>query len=120
MGIHTWDTWCGSAGYLVSLPGGVTIYHAGDCVPYDRLAERLRPYNVTVALLPIAGAKNFNISEAARLAEEIGAEWLVPMHYGMFPGSTVEVDRFIEHLLEHRPGQRFKIFQCGEGWSIPE
>jgi L-ascorbate metabolism protein UlaG (beta-lactamase superfamily) len=105
-------------GYLVRF-GPYTIYHAGDCVPYERLAERLRPYNVTVALLPIAGEKNFKIPEAARLAQQIGAEWLAPMHYDMFPGCTVDVDRFIEHMLGQHPAQRFKVFQCGEGWSIP-
>ena len=105
-------------GYLVRF-GPHTIYHAGDGVPYDRLVERLRPYNVTVALLPIGGKKNFKIPEAAQLAEQIGAEWLVPMHYDMFPGCAVEADRFVEHLLERHPAQRFKVFQCGEGWSIP-
>ncbi|MGA2590849.1 MAG: MBL fold metallo-hydrolase [Bryobacteraceae bacterium] len=105
-------------GYLVRF-GSYTIYHAGDGMPYDRLAERLRPYNVTVALLPIGGARNFTIPEAAQLAGQIGAEWLVPMHYDMFPGCAVNVDRFIEHLLEHHPAQRFKVFECGEGWSIP-
>jgi len=105
-------------GYLVRF-GPYTIYHAGDGVPYDRLAERLRPYNVTVALLPIGGEKNFKIPEAAQLAEQIGAAWLAPMHYDMFPGCTVEVDRFVEHLLERHPAQRFKVFRCGEGWSIP-
>lgn len=40
-------------GYLMRF-GRWTIYHAGDCVPYEDLADRLRPYNVTVALLPWA------------------------------------------------------------------
>ena len=106
-------------GYLVRF-GRYTIYHAGDGVAYDRLAAKLRPYNVTVALLPIGGEGNFTIPEAAHLAEEIGAEWLAPMHYDMFESCAVDVDRFVEHLLEHHPAQRFKVFQCGEGWSIPE
>lgn len=105
-------------GYLVRF-GPYTIYHAGDGVPYDRLAGRLLPYNITVALVPIGGERNFSIPEAAQLAAQIGAEWLVPMHYDMFPGCTVDVDRFVEHLLEQNPAQRFKLFQCGEGWSIP-
>ena len=105
-------------GYLVRF-GSYTIYHAGDGVPYDRLAARLLPYNVNVALVPIGGEKNFKIHEAAELAGQIGAEWLVPMHYDMFPGCVVEIDRFIEHLLGRHPAQRFKVFQCGEGWSIP-
>jgi L-ascorbate metabolism protein UlaG (beta-lactamase superfamily) len=108
-------------GYLVRF-GNYTIYHAGDCVPYEGLADRLRPYNVTVALLPISGRRpgrpgNFNIAEAARLAAEIGAEWLAPMHFGVFADGAAEVEHFIGHLLQHRPAQRFKVFACGEGWS---
>ncbi|MBI1786550.1 MAG: MBL fold metallo-hydrolase [Acidobacteria bacterium] len=110
-------------GYLVRF-GGATIYHAGDCVPYDSLVDRLRPYTVTVALLPVSGRAgdcgNFEIAEAAQLAEDIGARWLVPMHYGTLARATVDIDRFIEHMLFHRPEQRFKVFECGEGWEIPE
>ena len=111
-------------GYLVRF-GNCTIYHAGDCVPYPGLADRLRPYNVTVALLPISGRKpdgapgNFEIAEAAQLAEDVGAQWLVPMHYGMFPSSGGDVGRFIDHLLGQRPSQRFKVFECGEKWEVP-
>jgi L-ascorbate metabolism protein UlaG (beta-lactamase superfamily) len=110
-------------GYLVRF-GGYTIYHAGDCVPYPGLASRLLPYNVNVALLPINGRGhgvpgNFEITEAAQLAEDIGADWLVPMHYGMFACDTVDVNRFIEHMLGHRPALRFKIFEIGEIWAVP-
>lgn len=110
-------------GYLVRF-GNYTIYHAGDCVPYPGLASRLLPYNVNVALLPVNGRGrgfpgNFEIAEAAQLAEDIGADWLVPMHYDMFACDTVDVNRFIEHMLGHRPSQRFKVFQCGEMW-VPD
>ena len=94
-------------------------------MPYPGLADRLRPYSVTVALLPISGRKadsmpgNFEIAEAAQLAEEIGARWLVPMHYGMFKSKTGDVNRFIDHLLGQRPAQRFKVFECGEMWMVP-
>lgn len=111
-------------GYLVRF-GNCTIYHAGDCVPYPGLADRLRPYSITVALLPISGRNpddapgNFEIAEAGELAEEIGARWLVPMHYGMFASNTGGVEPFIDHLLGQRPAQRFKVFECGEKWDIP-
>jgi hypothetical protein len=41
------------------------------------------------------------------------------MHYDMFTFNTVDVNRFIEHMLGQRPYQRFKVFQCGEGWTVP-
>jgi L-ascorbate metabolism protein UlaG (beta-lactamase superfamily) len=101
-------------GYLIRF-GGLTIYHAGACVPYPDLVSRLRPYTVTVALLPIGGRPGaFEIAEAAQLAEDIGAHWLVPMNY-----PAGRIDRFIEHMLGHRPAQRFKVFECGEMWPVP-
>ena len=105
-------------GYLIRF-GEHTIYHAGDCRLYDGLADRLRPYNVTAALLPIDGNGNFEIAEAAQLAEDIRARWLVPMHYGAFDGnSAVIVNRFENHMLGFRPSIGFKVFECGERWII--
>jgi L-ascorbate metabolism protein UlaG (beta-lactamase superfamily) len=110
-------------GYLVRF-ANFTIYHAGDCVPYAGLASKLLPYNVNLALLPINGRGrgfpgNFEIAEAAQLAEDIGADWVAPMHYDMFARDNVDVSRFIDHMLGHRPAQRFKVFQCGEKWALP-
>jgi L-ascorbate metabolism protein UlaG (beta-lactamase superfamily) len=103
-------------GYLIRF-GRWTIYHAGDCAMYGDLAARLRPFNVSVALLPVGG-KNFSVTEAAQLAHDIGAAWAVPMHYGTF-----EEDResaFVTHMLGHRPEQRFRVFRPGEKWTVPE
>ena len=103
-------------GYLIRF-GRWTIYHAGDCVGYPELAAHLRPFNVNVALLPIGGS-NFSVSDAAQLAREIGARWVVPMHYQTF-GADLESE-FVSHMLGHRPEQQFKVFQCGEKWTVPE
>ena len=100
--------------------GGITIYHAGDGVPYETLAGRLKPYSVTVALLPIGGRSNFPAEQAARLAEDIDARWVVPMHYGTFPDTPPGPGAFIDHMLFTRPAQRFKVFEPGEGWTVPE
>lgn len=118
-------------GYLIRF-GRWTIYHAGDCVMYPELAAHLRPFNVNVALLPI-GEGNLSVNEAAQLAADIGARWLVPMHYRTFskaarttePDGPVRADddletEFVAHMLGHRPEQRFKVFQCGEKWTVPE
>ena len=106
-------------GYLIRF-GEETVYHAGDCRPYDGIIDRLRPYNVTAALLPIDGHGNFEIGEAAQLAEDIHAKWLVPMHYGTFAGQTADVNRFVDHLLGFHPSVGFKVFEAGEKWTIPD
>jgi L-ascorbate 6-phosphate lactonase len=107
-----------SLGYIIRF-GNVNIYHAGDCKLYESIVDRLRPYAVSVAMLPIDGEGNFSITEAAQLAEDIGARWLVPMHYGTFEGREVDVARFVDHMLGHRPSTGFKVFQAGERWMVP-
>ncbi len=101
-------------GYLIRC-GGTTVYHAGACRPYEGLADRLKPYSVTVALLPLGGApRGFDAAEAAQLCEDIGARWLVPMACG-----DDATGRFVDHMLGHRPALRFKVFATGEGWTAP-
>jgi L-ascorbate metabolism protein UlaG (beta-lactamase superfamily) len=102
-----------SLGYLIRC-GATTVYHAGACRPYEGLADRLKPYNVTVALLPIGGA--MDAAGAAQLAEDIGARWLVPMGYE----GDEAAGRFVDHMLGHRPAQRFKVFARGESWTAPQ
>ncbi len=113
-------------GYVLRM-GGLAIYHAGDCAPYDGLAEKLHAYGIDLALLPINGRDpgrgmpgNFTIHEAAALAETAGIRCVAPMHYGMFAVNDVSVDLFIDHMLGHHPGVRFKIFDVGECWLLPE
>jgi L-ascorbate metabolism protein UlaG (beta-lactamase superfamily) len=104
-------------GYLIRFER-ITIYHAGDTLLYPDLAARLRPYNPTVAILPIAGDGNLSIQEGAQLAQEIGAQWLIPMHYH---AGDEAVERFVEHLLGHRPSQKFKVFaEPGDRWTVPQ
>ncbi len=105
-------------GFLIRF-GRWTIYHAGDGVLYDGLVDRLRRFSVNVALLPVGG-RNFSVSGAAQLASDIGASWIVPMHYGTLGEDRGEESSFVSHMLGHRPEQPFKVFQCGEKWTVPE
>jgi L-ascorbate metabolism protein UlaG (beta-lactamase superfamily) len=81
-------------GYVVDV-GGVRVYHAGDCIPYEGQAERVGALRPDLALLPINGRDffretehnivgNMDAREAARLASDIGAQVLVPMHWELF------------------------------------
>jgi L-ascorbate 6-phosphate lactonase len=103
-------------GYLIRF-GRWTVYHAGDCAPYPELAHNLRPFTPAVLLLPMGPGK-FSPAQAADLAEEVGAVWVVPMHYGTFDDASEA--EFVDHLLGHRPMQRFHIGKVGEKWAVPE
>lgn len=106
-------------GYVFRV-GGRTIYHSGDTKLYDGMAERLRGFNVDLALLPINGdrperrvAGNLDGREAAGLAKAIGAKLVVPMHYDLFEFNTASPDEFVAECV--RLGQPYKVMRCGEG-----
>ena len=85
---------------LVFCLGGLTVYHAGDCCPYDGLAEALREHRVDVALLPVNGRDtvraarkvpgNFHFAEALALCRDLDIPWMIPHHFGMFEFNTVD------------------------------
>lgn len=105
-------------GFIVQA-GRWTIYHSGDCVLYDGLAERLSQWKIDIALLPINGrdpsrgvAGNFSGAEAARLGKEIKAEIIIPCHYDMFEFNTVSPQGFVESAQRIR--QKFALLKNGE------
>jgi L-ascorbate metabolism protein UlaG (beta-lactamase superfamily) len=112
-------------GYVIEA-GRVRIYHAGDTVLYEGMADRLRPLKVDIALLPINGssperrvAGNLNGREAAQLAYDIGAKTAIPMHYDMFTFNTASPDEFVAECA--RLGQNCRILNAGErvDWKQP-
>jgi len=110
-------------GYVVKI-ANVTIYHAGDCIPYDGLVENLSAPDIDIALLPINGRDyfrlnrgflgNFTYREAADLACAIGADLLIPMHFGMHMANTERPGNLVDYLVENHPGQRFHVMNPGE------
>lgn len=81
-------------GYVVEV-GGIRLYHAGDCIPYEGQIERVRQLQPQIALLPINGRDfyresehnyvgNMDYREAARIANDIGVRLLIPMHWELF------------------------------------
>jgi L-ascorbate metabolism protein UlaG (beta-lactamase superfamily) len=104
---------------LVIQIGKWTIYHSGDCISYDGLVQRLRNWNIDLALLPINGRDpargvpgNFSTSEAAQLGKQINAGIVIPCHYEMFEFNTVSPDEFVKAAEEI--GQKYKVLKCGE------
>lgn len=99
-------------GYVFTI-GGVKIYHSGDCVLYDGLAERLNELDVDIALLPVNGQDsyrkdngipgNFTFEEAVSLCLEAGIRTMIPHHFGMFDFNTVDPSVLAEKAAErHR------------------
>lgn len=101
---------------------GVTFYHSGDTLAYDGLAERLKPFAVDLAFLPMNGTDerrgqlhvppNMNMDEALALAESIGQPLLIPHHYDMFTFNTADVTEFARKA--DAAGQLYRVLRCGE------
>ncbi|MGO8794855.1 MAG: MBL fold metallo-hydrolase [Candidatus Sulfotelmatobacter sp.] len=105
-------------GYVLRF-GEWSLYHSGDTLRYEGMAEKLRPFEVDVALLPVNGraperrvAGNLSGAEAADLAHDMGTKLVIPCHFDMFEFNTATPDLFIESC--HRLSQPFRILRCGE------
>ena len=99
-------------GYVIEL-GGIRVYHAGDTIRYEGMAERLRALAVDVALLPINGRSpereaqdlvgNLSASEAADLAADAGIRTIVPMHYELFARNSGRASELVEYVAGRHP-----------------
>lgn len=108
---------------LIIKVGKWTIYHSGDCVPYEGLVERLKKIRLDLAMLPINGrapargvAGNFNAREAAQLGKATHAGLVIPCHYEMFEFNSVSPEEFVQAAEDL--GQRYCLLKCGERLSL--
>lgn len=108
-------------GYVLQF-GGWSIYHSGDTIRYQQMAEKLQTFHIDIALLPINGRAverrvpgNLFGHEAAQLARDISAKMVIPCHYEMFEFNTASPQEFVEECLTL--GQPFKVLRCGERWQ---
>ena len=112
-------------GYVVKL-NGITLYHSGDCTMYEGLIERLLGHRPDVVLLPINGHDwkrlhqniigNMTYREAADLAVAVGADLVIPMHYGMFAHNSEPPGHFVNYVHDFYPTQKIKVMARYEGF----
>jgi L-ascorbate metabolism protein UlaG (beta-lactamase superfamily) len=109
-------------GYVVRC-GPYAVYHAGDTIPYEGMAERVGV--VDVALLPINGrvperrvTGNLWGDEAAELAAAAGARLAVPMHFELFEFNTEPPDAFVAAC--ERLGQPYRVLRAGERLTVDQ
>ena len=105
-------------GYVLKF-GDWSLYHSGDTLRYEGMTEKLRPFAVDVALLPINGraperrvAGNLSGPEAAQLGHDIDAKVAIPCHFEMFEFNTATPDAFADTCQSL--GQAFRVLRCGE------
>jgi len=108
-------------GYLIQF-GCWTVYHSGDTMLYEGMAENLKRWSIDLALLPINGsvparrvAGNLDGAEAVALAQSTGTKLVIPCHYQMFTFNTVSTDLFVQSA--ERSEQPYQLLKAGERWT---
>lgn len=76
------------AGLIIRLPGGVTLYHAGDTAVFGDMKLIAELYKPDLAMLPIGDLFTMGPREAAHAIRLLGVKHVIPMHYATFPALT--------------------------------
>ena len=110
-------------GYVIEW-NGVAVYHAGDTVVYDGLIETLSAWDIDIAFVPINGRDYFrtergivgnaDLRETAELTETLDIGLIVPTHYDLIEGNTVDPGHFVSHLYSLNPMRPQKLLRPGE------
>ncbi len=118
------DTHRGYGGYVIE-GARQSVYHSGDTAYFDGFREIGRQLKPDVALLPIGAyfpdsyrSVHTSPEEAVRGFIEVGAEQMVPMHYGTFRLGREPMDEPLKRLATEaaRLGikDRIKVLEEGE------
>jgi len=98
------DSHRGFGGFMIEA-GGRTIFHCGDTAYFDGFCEIGARHKIDVALLPIGAYDppsgrevHMNPEEAVQAFHDLGAQWMVPMHYGTFRLSYEPPDEPVTRL----------------------
>ncbi len=76
------------AGFMVRLPGGLMLYHAGDTGLFGDMKLLGELYRPEIACLPIGDLYTMGPREAAKAIRLLQVRHVIPMHYGTFPPLT--------------------------------
>lgn len=86
--------YAGHAAGIVFDVENVRIYHAGDTALTNEMKNIKELYRPNIALLPIGGTYTMDVEHAAIAADWVGAQTVIPMHYGTFPEIQADLQKF--------------------------
>ena len=100
-------------GYIVRLPGGLTVYHAGDTAIFGDMKLIGELYKPDLALLPIGDLYTMGPREAGYAIRLLGVKHVVPMHYATFPVLTGTAEA-LRHETRDLAGLEIHALKPGE------
>jgi len=102
-----------ACGYVVRLPGGMVLYHAGDTNVFSDMELIARLYAPELACLPIGDLFTMSPREAALAIRLLNVKHVVPMHFGTFPPLTGTLAA-LRSLTEDIAGLEIHALKPGE------
>jgi L-ascorbate metabolism protein UlaG (beta-lactamase superfamily) len=102
-----------ACGYIVRLPGGLTVYHAGDTALFGDMKLIGELYAPDVALLPIGDHYTMGPREAAMAIRFLNVRHVIPMHFGTFPQLVGRPEQ-VRQLTQDISGVEIHALKPGE------
>jgi L-ascorbate metabolism protein UlaG (beta-lactamase superfamily) len=102
-----------AAGYVITLPSGLRLYHAGDTCVFSDMKLIGELYRPDIAFLPIGDFYTMDPLQGSHAIRLLGTKVVVPMHYGTFPALTGTPEKLREltadisglRIIDIKPGE---------------
>jgi len=101
-----------ACGFLVEI-GGKNIYYAGDTALFSDMKLLAERCQIDCAVLPIGDNYTMGIEDAAKAAELLQPEHIIPVHYNTWPVIEADPEKF-KTITEENTSARVHILQPGE------
>jgi L-ascorbate metabolism protein UlaG (beta-lactamase superfamily) len=79
----------GWLGYIIEVDN-IRVLHAGD----SDFIPPMSTFEVNIAMLPVVGFVSMNIDSAVKAAHAMKTSMVIPMHYGLMPGTKKNGQKF--------------------------
>ncbi|HEX9761041.1 MAG TPA: metal-dependent hydrolase [Candidatus Acidoferrales bacterium] len=102
-----------ACGYVINLPGGFRVYHAGDTTVFGDMKIISDLYKPELACLPIGDLYTMSPREAALAIRLLSVKHIVPMHFATFPPLTGTPEA-VRNLTQDCAGLEIHALKPGE------
>jgi L-ascorbate metabolism protein UlaG (beta-lactamase superfamily) len=101
-------------GFLITVKNGPTIYHTGDTDVFSDMALIKQFHKVDVMLACIGGHFTMGPDRAAKAVKLVGADTVIPMHFGTFPILNGTPQELTKALKAEGSNAKVKAMTIGE------
>jgi len=117
-------------GYVIER-NGMAVYFAGDTARFNSFDEIGNRFDLDLALLPIGAYRPELIMrwshtrpvDAVKAFKELGADYMIPIHWGAFRLSLEPLEEplelFEELIVKEEMQHQAPVLQPGQSWSRP-